>query len=234
MALKVVGTRCGRRGLRAGAAALLIGGIVGALGCAAPFGSRVPEVAIAPDRMVVFPVVVKEFELDANADRKMDSETTNLARDNITAAVRDQTNQLGAHAFAPQAFDGHDPSVRKVYGDLWRWMEVAAIEIAAQKEGRRDYGKHSVGEWRFHGDVAPLGEALQADTALGVLFRESKGYGEWRGVAAACAVSLRDGRMLWCHDADGPWGNLKDPPVAQAAVRELLAGLTAAPPVAAK
>jgi hypothetical protein len=236
MASKVLGTPCRRAGVRGGGAGLLIGviGVVGVPGCAAPFLSRLPDVAISPSRMVVFPVVVKEFELDINADRTMQPETTDLVHDNIAAAVRDQTNPPGAHAFAPQALDGHDPSVRQLYADLWRWMEVASIEIAAQKEGRRDFGRHSVGDWRFHGDLAPLGDALQADTALTVLFRETKGHGEWRGVSAACAVSLHDGRMVWCHDADGPWGNLKDPAVAQAAVHELLADLTASPPVVAK
>jgi hypothetical protein len=201
--------------------------LAGALGCAAPFQSRRPDVAITPSRMVVLPVVVKEFELDLNADRQMDSEANDAARDNVAAAVRAETQARGAHLFAAEAFDGHDPAARQLYADLWRWMENASVEIAAQKAGRRDYGRHSVGDWRFHRDLAPLGDALQADTALTLLIRETKDHGNWRGVSAACVVSLRDSRMIWCHGEDDPWGNLKDPAVAQAAVRSLLAGLDA-------
>ena len=199
--------------------------VVGALGCAAPFQSRAPDVTIAPSRLVVLPVIVKERTRNLNGDRQMDVETTDAARDNVAAALRDQTTARGAHVFVPAAFDGHDPSVRQLYGELWRWMETASAEIAAQKAGRRDFGRHSVGEWRFHRDLAPLGDALQADMALTLLIRETKDYGEWQGVSAACVVSLRDSRMIWCHAVDGPWGNLKNPAIAQAAVRDLLTGL---------
>jgi hypothetical protein len=205
---------------------------VGVLSCAASFQSRRPDVAMTPSRMVVLPVIVKEFELDSNADRQMDAETNDPARDNVAAAVRDQTRARGAHPFVPQAFDGHDPSVRQLYTDLWRWMESTSVEIAAQKAGRRDFGRHSVGDWRFHRDLAPLGDALQADTALTLLIRETKDHGNWRGVSAACVISLRDNRMIWCHAEDDPWGNLKDPSVAQAAVRDLLTGLDG-PPIGA-
>jgi hypothetical protein len=222
MATKLFRHRCGRPSVRAGVALL-----VGALGCAAPFQRRLPDVAIAPSRMVVLPVIVKEFDLDFNGDRQMDAETNDAARDNVAAAVGDQTKARGAHLFVPKAFDGHDPLVRQLYADLWRWMENASVEIAAQKAGRRDFGRHSVGDWRFHRDLAPLGDALQADTALTLLIRETKDHGNWRGISAACVVSLRDSRMIWCHDEDDPWGNLKDPAVAQAAVRDLLTGLDA-------
>ncbi len=222
MATKVFRHRCGRPSVRAGVALL-----VGALGCAAPFQRRLPDVVIAPGRMVVLPVIVKEFDLDFNGDRQMDAETNDAARDNVAAAVRDQTKARGARLFVPGAFDGHDPSVRQLYADLWRWMENVSVEIAAQRAGRRDFGRHSVGDWRFHRDLAPLGDALDADTALTLLIRETKDHGKWRGISAACVVSLRDGRMIWCHDEDDPWGNLKDPAVAQAAVRDLLTGLDA-------
>jgi hypothetical protein len=204
-----------------------VGLLTGVLCCAAPFQSRLPNVAIAPSRMVVLPVVVKEFTLNINRDRERDLDTNDAARDNVAAAVRDQMKARGAHVFAPEALNGTDRSLPQLYADLWRWMENASVEIAAQKGGRRDFGRHSVGDWRFHRDLAPLGDALQADTALTLLIRETKDHGNWRGVSAACVVSLRDSRMVWCHDEDDPWGNLKDPTVAQAAVRDLLTGLDA-------
>ncbi len=188
---------------------------------------RVPDVTITPSRLVVFPVIVKERYLDFNGDRQMNAEANDAARDNVAAAVRDQTKVRGAHLVVPTAFDGHDPSVRQLYADVWRWMETASVEIAAQRAGRRDSGRHSVSDWRFHRDLAPLGDALQADMALTLVIRETKDYGNWQGVSSACVVSLRDSRMIWCHDEDDPWGNLRNPAVAQAAVRDLLTGLDA-------
>src|SRR5437868_5507538 len=80
-----------------------IGLLTGALCCAAPFQSRLPDVAIASSRMVVLPVVVKEFNLDFNGDRQKDPETNDAARDNIAAAVGDQMKARGAHVFVPEA-----------------------------------------------------------------------------------------------------------------------------------
>ncbi len=201
--------------------------LVSSLGCAAPFEMRAPDVMIAPSRLSVFPVIVKERYLDFNADSQIDAEANDGARDNVAAAVRDQTTARGAHLLVPKAFEGHDPSLRQLYVDLWRWMENASVEIAAQRAGRRDFGRHSVRDWKFHRDLASLIDPLQADMALSLLIRETKDHGNWRGVSAACVVSLRDSRMIWCHAEDDPWGNLRDPAVAQAAVRDLLRGLDA-------
>ena len=139
--------------------------------------------------MVVLPVIVKEFDLDPQRrPRGWQAETTDAVRDNVAAALREQMGARGARPFVPQAFDGHDPSVRQLYADLWRWMENASVEIAAQRAGRRDLGRHSVGDWRFHRDLAPLGDALDADTALTLLIHETKDHGNWRGISAACVV----------------------------------------------
>jgi hypothetical protein len=113
----------------------------------------------------------------------------------------------------------------------------ASLEIAAQKDGHRDFGRHSVGDWRFHGDLAPLADALQADTALTVLVRDTQlsagrammGGVYWRQIGVACLLSLHDGRMLWCDAKIDAWGDLQKPAVAEAAVRQLLAGLDAPP-----
>lgn len=203
--------------------------VIGAIGCAAPFQSRLSEVAIAPNRLVVLPVVVKERYLDFNGDRQMDTEANDAARDNVSAALREQALARGAHVFVPTAFDGHPPSVRQLYGELWRWMENASVEIAAQKAGRRDFGRHSVGDWRFERDLAPLADALQSDMALSLLIRETKDLGDWHGVSAACVVSLRNGQMIWCHTEDSPWPNLKDSIAAKAAVQKLLTGIDTSP-----
>jgi hypothetical protein len=209
---------------------------LGALGCSPAFQNRLPDVVVTPARMVVLPVLVKELELDASEETTVQSDPSAIVRSNIEAAVGAQTAARGAHAFSPHAMDGRDPSLRLLYARLWRWTETASLEIAAQKDGHRDFGRHSVGDWRFHGDLGPLADALQADTALTVLIRETKqsaarammGGIYWRQIGAACLISLHDGRMLWCAAKVDAWGDLQTPAVADAAVREL-AGLDAPP-----
>lgn len=211
---------------------------LGALGCGPSFQNRLPDVFITPARMVVLPVIVKELELDTSEETTLQHDPSDVVRDNIEAAVGAETSARGAHPFAPKVMDGHDPSLRLLYARLWRWTETASIEIAAQKDGHRDFGRHSVGDWRFRGDLGPLGDALQADAALTVLIRDTQlsagrammGSVYWRQIGAACLVSLHDGRMIWCDSKVDAWGNLQTPAVAQAAVRELLAGLDASPP----
>jgi hypothetical protein len=227
--------------MRGGVVGVLVCAL-GALGCSPAFQSRLPDVVVTPARMVVLPVLVKELELDASEETTLQSDPSAIVRSNIEAAVGAQTAARGAHAFSPNAMDGRDPAVRLLYARLWRWTETASIEIAAQKDGHRDFGRHSVGDWRFRGDLGPLADALQADTALTVLVRDTHqstarammgGGIYWAQIGAACLISLHDGRMLWCDAKIDAWGDLQKPAVADAAIRQLLAGLDASPPAVA-
>jgi hypothetical protein len=228
------------------AAGSLLACAVGALGCGPAFQTRLPDVAIVNARMVVLPPMVRELELDAGDESTQQDEATDVVRDNVVGEVQRQASLRGARVFAPNDFDGQDPSVRLLYARLWRWTATASLEIAAQKTGHRDFGLHSVGDWRFGGKLAPLADALQADTALTVVIHdthETVGHALLNGMAhrytfykqigVACLVSLRDGRMIWCDARVDAWGNLAKPEVAGAAIRELLAGLDAPPPAAA-
>jgi hypothetical protein len=214
--------------------------------CGPSFQNRIPDVAIAPSRMIVLPVVVREFEVGMSDERTFQGERTDAVRDNMDNTVRAQATARGAHVFTSRDFAGLDPSVKPLFGRLWRWAPNAALEIAAQEKGRRDFGRHSVGDWRFHGDLEPLAQAFHADTALAVLISDTHETGGravlgamagvvtyWKQIGAACLVSLHDGRMLWCDAKVDAWGDLRTPATAQAAVRELLAGLDAPPASAA-
>jgi hypothetical protein len=173
-------------------------------------------------------------------------EADDAVRDNVDGEIHRQASLRGARLFAPTDFEGQDPSVRLLYARLWRWTAAASMEIAAQKTGHRDFGRHSVGDWRFGGNLGPLADALQADTALAVVVHdthETAGrailngmahrYTFWKQIGVACLVSLHDGRMIWCDVRVDAWGDLKTPAVAGAAIRELLASLDAPPPPAA-
>ena len=215
---------------------------LGASGCAPPFQSRLPDVQIAPARMVVLPATVKVYEVDMNDDRTEVPDKTDAVRDNVDAAVRAQAAARGLRVFARE-LDGQDQMTKSLFGRLWRWSAKTSLEIAAQQTGRRDFGRRSVGDWRFPGNVAPLGTALQGDTALTIFVSDTGqsigrsivsgmagGYMYWKKIGVACLVSLRDGRMLRCETKVDAWGDLKDPRIASAAVGELFAGLADAAP----
>jgi hypothetical protein len=216
-----------------------------AIGCGPAFQNRLPGVAIAPSRMVVFPAVVREIEQDASDERTFQTEATDVVRSNIDRAMDSEAKLRGARLFSSKQLENQDQSLRQLFAGLWRWSQAATMEIAAQKTGRRDFGRRSVGGWRFGANPAALGAALEADTALIVLISETHasvglailagaahGYIYGRQLGAACLVSLHDGRMIWCEAMVDAWGNLKNPQVAGAAIHELLAGLDAPPPSA--
>jgi hypothetical protein len=229
---------------------VVTGGLVacalGALGCGPAFQTRLPDVAIVPSRMVVLPPMVRELELDASDERTELAEADDAVRDSVDGEIHRQANLRGAHVFAPTDFDGQDPSVRLLYARFWRWTAAASMEIAAQKTGHRDFGLRSVGDWHFGGKLGPLADALRADTALAVVVHDTHetagrailngmahSYTFWKQIGVACLVSLHDGRMIWCDVRVDAWGDLKNPAVAGAAIRELLASLDAPPPPAA-
>src|SRR5580698_5417022 len=206
---------------------------LGTIGCGPTFQNRVPEVAIVPSRMIVLPVLVRVYELDANDDRTVQGDATDVVRSNIEEAVRAQASLRRLRVFSPNDLKGQDESVRLLFARLWRWTESASIEIAAQKTGHRNFGLHSVGDWRFRPSPAALSEALAADTALTVMISDTHltvGYASWKQIGVACLLDLHDGRMIWCDALVDAWRSLKNPAIAQEAVHELLAGLDAPPP----
>jgi hypothetical protein len=207
-----------------------------AVGCTS-FQNRVPDVPIAPARMVVMPVTVLAFELDASDERTLQEEATDAMRSNVDDAVRAEAAARGIR-FVTRELDNQDQGTKSLYGRLYRWTAKVSLEIAAQATGRRDFGRHSVGDWRFPGDLAPLAAALQAETALSVFVRDTSEttgrrlmgglggvYTYWKKIGVACLVSLHDGRMVWCETKVDAWFDLKDPKVASDAIGELLAGL---------
>jgi hypothetical protein len=187
--------------------------------------------------MVAMPVTVLAFELDASDERTLEEEATDAMRSNVDDAVRAEAAARGIR-FVTRELDGQDQATKSLYGRLWRWSAKASLEIAAQATGHRDFGRHSVGDWRFPGNLVPLAAALQADTALSVFVRDTSEttgrrilsglagmYTYWKKIGVACLVSLHDGRMVWCETKVDAWFDLKDPNVASDAIGDLLAGL---------
>jgi len=115
----------------------------------------------------------------------------------------------------------------------WGWR--ASFQIAQQQGHVANYGRASVGDWRFGGDVGRVRDALKMPMALFVVIRDmsqTKGrvvasfltgsHTRWLRVGIACIADLDDGRMIWCDSRVDRWDDLSDPDVARAAVRDLL------------
>jgi len=222
-------------------------GVLVASGCGPAFQARLPDTAIASSRMEILPPVVREQELDTLDERTYLGEAKSLVSDNVKAEVDRQAQYRGARVFRPGDYGAMDPALRSLYNRLWRWTTTASMEIAAQKTGRYDFGRHSVGDWRFQGELAPLRAAWQRDTALAVVIHdthESTGRivlsgmagisTHWKQIGVACLVSLVDGRMIWCNVRVDAWPDLRDGAHAQTAIYDLFSGLDAAPKPATK
>lgn len=205
--------------------------------CAANFQSRIPRHAVGAKRLVAMPVVVLAYELDAfhNITPKPQSGAT--AKANLGAAVYRLVSDHGGRAATLASGTSADP----LLDQFWRWGGRASFEIAQQMTGKSNFGKNSVGEWTFSGDLAGVIQRLDANQALFVVVRDiwptaaheevatlalAVGYREyWLRVAVACVADLREGRMIWCESRVDKWGALSDPDNARFAVRDLLANL---------
>lgn len=228
-------------------AGAFIVGVLAASGCGPAFQTRLPNAAIVQSRIEILPPRVSEQEVDLADERTNMAEAKDLVADNVKAEIARQAKYRGARLFRSSDYGAMDPAVRPIYDRLWRWAAIASFTIAAQKTGRHDFGMHSVGDWQFPGNLAPLRAALQMDTAMMVVvhdMHESTGrvvlthmfgiYSYWKQVGVACLVSLLNGRMIWCNVRVDAWPDLRVPVNAQKAVYDLFSGLDPEPQSAAK
>lgn len=218
-----------------------------ASGCGPDFQTRLPNAVIVPSRMEILPPQVREQEIDTADERSNLAEAKDVVGDNVKAELDRQAQYRRATVFRPRDYGAMDPALRPIYNELWRWAGIASLEIAAQETGHRNFGLHSVGDWQFRGDLAPLRAAWQTDTALMVTVHdthESTGRvilsglagvrSYWKQIGVACLVSLFDGRMIWCNVRADAWHDLRVPANARTAIYELLSGLDPAPQATSK
>jgi hypothetical protein len=96
-------------------------------------------------------------------------------------------------------------------GRLMMWGVVASLEIGAQRAEIRNYGRHSVADWAFRGDLSTLRRTFDADYVLLTVFKQTRqtdghklgmalagGYTVGKQIDVACMADLRSGHMAWC------------------------------------
>jgi hypothetical protein len=200
--------------------------------CVTPLATTVPDVNVVPNRLTLFPANVVLFELgiDFVTERPDWSKT---AAGHVDSALAQLGVPSGMRILDKKALAKTE--VR--YWPFHVWSEDALRQINSQLEGRTDFKRHSVAEWRFRHSLASWRTALNSDFVMVVLFREGHstpgriaanivapiGFGRQMGIA--CIADLRDGRMVWCSQTTDPLGDLRDASGAETAVRALVGSL---------
>ena len=197
-------------------------------GCAPALATRIPDVRVDAGRLAAGPPSVSIFEFGADGSLTPRPEWTADAAKNVNAAVSTRVTLNGGRTFVPEDVAHTDVT----YGDFRHWASGALQEIAGALAGTRPSPHRSVGEWRFPQSLSTWRAALGADFVLAVLFADAY-EPAGRGAAAAppasaayraaqtgiaCAVSLADGRIVWCEVARTPFGDLRATAAAGTAV----------------
>jgi hypothetical protein len=202
-------------------------------GCAPALATRIPEVRITPARLAVGPASVSIFEFGADGALTSRPDWTGDAVKNVDAAVAARVALNGGRTFVPEDVAHTDVT----YGDFRHWTSGALQEIAGALAGTRASAHHSVAEWRYPQSLSTWRAALGVDFVLAVLFAdayEPPGQGAAAAPPAsaayraaqtgiACAVSLADGRIVWCETARTAFGDLRAAEAARAAVGAIVA-----------
>ncbi len=201
------------------------------VGCGYSAQNRLPDIAVSPTRVAAAPVTIVAYELDAFGKRTNCPDCEVQMATGIVPEMTKLVSAAGGRVIRSADVESHS----RLFNSLHAWGTIAAMEIAAQLLGRTSYGRQSVGEWRFHKDLAPLREDLGADFVMIMAFREGFETGGrviasmiggmhtyWRQVGVVCIADLRDGRMVWCEAGADRWHNLRLPEEGRDAVQYLL------------
>jgi hypothetical protein len=121
------------------------------------------------------------------------------------------------------------------------------MAIAAQDAGAADYGRKTLADWHFDGDLSPVRAALGTELVMVIVFQEVSGWQYFGGGLAgglskamvlngrpplaldrygvACVTSLATGQMVWCKALVNKWRDVTKEEHARFAVTHLLAEL---------
>jgi hypothetical protein len=197
-------------------------------------------VLIPPTSLALIPADVEIYELDAALRVRPKAEWTGPAAKNIAAVLDEMAFMAGVSTYDAAQIEGSRGKHGASYVEFRRWGNEALDEIAAQSLRLEDFGRKSVTEWRFEGDLRPWRAILKSSYVLVVRFRDAheavsvepsqevsyaKAHAHW--AAVACVVDLSDGRVDWCRVlslrlGDVRLGDLRSPDDATAAVHNLL------------
>lgn len=217
----------------------VVGLLVAATGCMPALHNRVSGNAIVRPRLVAMPPQLLLRKLDAEDNTSNEHPSSNVRLD-AEGALRAIIKENGVHFAEPGEF----AACGLPCDTLRHWGTVATQEIGLQREGIRDYGSHSVADWRFGSDLSAVRKSLDADFALFVTLKQTRettgrkvvmalahSYTTGLQINAACVADLHDGRMVWCSSTTDRF-DVEEPGNVLQLMRTLMRDLFPPPPSA--
>ncbi|HZU84455.1 MAG TPA: hypothetical protein VE987_16110, partial [Polyangiaceae bacterium] len=157
---------------------------------------------------------------------------------NIADSLRAIAKQNGARMAEPSTLR----ACGSVCAQFTRWGMIASVEIGVQRAGIRSYGRHSVAEWTYPGDLSGIRSTFDAEYSPLTVFkqvRETTARKVWnflghtwtigKQVDVACILDLRDGSMTWCATKNDDSNDVAEGDQAEAELGELLGGVFRVP-----
>lgn len=198
--------------------AFLLGLLVVATGCIPALQNRAAGNAIPKPGLVAMPPQVIVYTLDASNHRSFEEQPSASVVIQAEGALRGIIDPQGVR------FAGRDALVACGISCaiFFRWGSLATLEIGLQREGIRNYRRHSVADWGFGADLSAVRQSLGADFALFVTLKQARqttgrevlmvlagGYTLGKQIDSACVADLHDGRMVWCTSMRDDRGDLE-------------------------
>lgn len=212
----------------------MLGLLVATTGCIPALQNRVPAEGVPPNRLVAVPPQVLIYTLDAFDHRSLDDPASDAVASTAREAVQAIVNQERALFADREALIACGLACARLYA----WGGLATLEIGLQREQIRNFGFHSVTNWRFHGDLSPVRASTGADFMLFVTLKQTRqttgrkvvsalggGYTYGKQIDAACVADLRDGAMVWCTSVKDDSGDIADPGRVPQVIQAMLRGL---------
>ena len=218
---------------------LPVGLLLACAGCIPALSNRVPAEAIPHARLTSMPPQVLVYTLDANNKGSVEDDVSSAVGWEADRELADMVAELGVRPAEHQAL----LTCGMICARLLRWGGLATLEIGLQREQIRNYGFHSIADWRFRADLSAVRKALDADYALFVALNQTRqttgrrvlqalagGATFGKQINAACIADLRDGRMIRCVSKKDDLSDIDDPGRLRQVLQTLLRVLFAPSP----
>ena len=218
---------------------LSLGLLTAAGGCIPALANHAPAEAIPRARLISMPPQVLVHTLDGFNKNSMEEDVSSAVAWEAERDLGDMVPEVGIRPAEHLAL----MTCGVLCARLIRWGALATLEIGLQREKIRNYGFHSVTDWRFRANLSAARQALDADYALFVVLKQTRqttgrkvaqalggGYTIGKQIDAACVADLRDGRMIRCVSERDESGDIDDPGRLRQVLRTLLHRLFAPSP----
>jgi len=211
---------------------VLVAGFLCAVGCIPAVANRLDGRSIDKSRVTAAPPRIVFYDLDLTGTKVPQEERLRAVEASVGSFLTSVMSENGASVTSSEAVQACGTPCH----EFLRGGMLATAEIALQRAQAENFNRHSVGDWSFHGDLAPVQSAFGADYVLLTFLRQVRDTTgrqiatlaagtPMKQVAAICLADLREGSMAWCASSiDGRATNLDAPNRARDLIARLMCG----------